>query len=57
MKKHKQTAPFGTSPEKGATKGKKLTRKQKKAAKRAAKKAQKELTLPIHKRPIVCPPR
>ena len=49
MKHSKQTAPFGGTP----NKGKKLTRKQKKAA----RKAQKELTLPIHKRPIVCPPR
>ena len=33
-----------------------MTRAAKKAARRAAKKAAKEAVLPIHKRPIVCPP-
>lgn len=49
MKHNKQAAFGGASPKQ---KKKKLTR----AEKKAAKKAQKELILPVHKRPIVCPP-
>ena len=49
MKQNKQAAFGGATPKQ---KKKKLTR----AEKKAAKKAQKELILPVHKRPIVCPP-
>ena len=49
MKQNKQAAFGGVTPKQ---KKQKLTRKEKKAA----KKARKEAILPIHKRPIVCPP-
>ena len=49
MKQNKQVAFGGATPK---PKKQKLTRKEKKAA----KKAQKEAILPVHKRPIVCPP-
>ena len=49
MKHNKQAAFGGVTPKQ---KKQKLTRKEKKAA----KKAQKDAILPVHKRPIVCPP-
>ena len=49
MKHNKQAAFGGVSPKQ---KKQKLTRKEKKAA----KKVQKDAILPVHKRPIVCPP-
>ena len=58
MKQNKQTlqADFAVKTE-GSKKAKvRMTRAQRKAAQRAAKKAAKDAILPIHKRPIVCPP-
>ena len=48
--KNKQNAAFSGSP-----KGK-VSRARHRAEKKAARKAQKDLILPIHKRPVVCPP-
>lgn len=48
--KNKQNAAFSGSP-----KGK-VSRTRRRAEKKAARKAQKDLILPIHKRPVVCPP-
>ena len=51
MKQNKQTAAFVD-----AKKGRKAQKKARRAEKKAAKKAAKNAILPIHKRPIVCPP-
>ena len=49
MKQNKQNAAFV-----GTSKGK--ARRPSRAERKASRKAQKELTLPVHKRPVVCPP-
>ena len=58
MKQNKQTAAFvdAKTGKKAQKQARKLERAQRKAAQRAAKKAAKNAILPIHKRPIVCPP-
>ena len=54
MKQNKQTAAFVDA--KTGKRAKKQARKIARAEKKAAKKAAKNTILPIHKRPIVCPP-
>ena len=54
MKQNKQNAAFADA--KNLKAGKKQARKAARAERKAAKKAAKNIILPIHKRPIVCPP-
>lgn len=54
MKQNKQTAAFVDA--KTGKRAKKQAKKAARAEKKAAKKAAKNAILPIHKRPIVCPP-
>ena len=54
MKENKYAADFAGKDT--AKKQGKMTRSERKAARKAAKKARKEMILPIHKRPVVCPP-
>ena len=57
MKHNKQTpiADFG-QPEGGKARLTRAEKKTQRAAQKAAKKAAKDAILPIHKRPIICPP-
>ena len=54
MKQNKQNAAFADT--KTAKQFQKQARKEARAQRKAAKKAAKHVILPIHKRPIVCPP-
>ena len=58
MKQNKQTAAFvdAKTGKRAKKQAKKAARAEKKAAQKATKKAAKNAILPIHKRPIVCPP-